>query len=319
MYLIKRLSITVLLFPFLVLICNESYGQQTPLNPLSYRIFSPFIFNPAIAGSKDFLSFDFLSSWYGKYRSQIISSNTRLTKASQGYISSPDAFEFTNLGVGGAIFNDMIGNHRNTGISGTVSYHFPLGDQQLSFLSVGASAKGIYNFFSGDQDLGLPEKNRFFPNIDAGVYFYGQAFFAGISATNLLGPPEDTLGTGIPVSRQYFLYTGYKIILSRSLDIVLEPSIILNSGESSSPSPEIKDIIEPVVKIYFQDFCIGTYINDFEKIPFFLQYRYPRFYISAYFQIPRDTPFYKENLLVEFALGLNLSGHKIKFAGAGHW
>ena len=292
----------VLLILLLTIFYNVSNGQQTPLNPISYRIFSPFVFNPAIAGSKDFFSLDMIAGFKGKSNSQIISGNARLPKKSPHYLFSSGSPEFTGIGAGGFLFNDMDGNTRNTGAAGSASYHFRLDKQALSFLSIGASFKAIYNMQSENVELGLPAKNTFYQNVDAGIYFYSPRLFAGLSSTNLLGNPEapDSLGVySIPVSRQFFFQFGYRFVLSRSLNILLEPSVIVNTDDSLSQ--EISEMIEPSLKLYAGDFCVGTYFNDFSRISFFAQYKYPKFYIGAYFELPNNSPFYKKSMTAELA------------------
>jgi type IX secretion system PorP/SprF family membrane protein len=311
----KVLFILIFTFSF-----NLSNGQQTPLYPISYRIFSPFIFNPAIAGSKDFFDIDLLASNYGKSNSEVLSGNGRLSKSHPGYFSSPDAPEFTNIGLGGLLFNELNGLSHNIGISGTGSYHLQLDKGALSFLSFGASAKAVFNHYSGNPDLSKPAKNTIFPNFDVGVYYYNTYLFAGLSATNLLGNPEDPDSLGfytIPVSRQLFFQVGYKVVLSKSLNILLEPSLIVNSDASFSR--KITDMIQPALKIYAGNFCLGTYFNDYSKISFFFQYKYPRFYIGTYFELPNNSPFYKKPLLAEFALGVNISAIKSGISRLNHW
>jgi type IX secretion system PorP/SprF family membrane protein len=308
--------IAVLLFCFSAAL----FGQQAPLYPVSYRIFSPFIFNPAIAGSKDFFSLDLLTSKLGNFNSQIASCNLRLPKSHHDYSSSPDSPEFTKIGIGGSVFTDLNGLSRNTGITAAVSYHIPLGKKNLSFLSFGVSGKGIYNQYSGKTDLSDTAKNTFIPNLDAGVYYYNQSFFAGISATNLLGNPDkpDSLGVyKIPVSTQLFFQIGYKIVLSKSLNILIEPSIVINSDDSFSK--KIKDMLKPELKLYAGSFCAGTYFNDFSKKSFFLQYKYPRFYIGTYFELPNNSPFYKNPIRAELAFGINLSAIKHGSSMVNHW
>lgn len=52
----------------IILLCSSfvSNGQETPVNPISHKIFTPFIFNPAITGSKDFLSLDLIAGVQNK-------------------------------------------------------------------------------------------------------------------------------------------------------------------------------------------------------------------------------------------------------------
>lgn len=295
-------------------------GQPTPINPVSYRIFSPFIFNPAIAGSKDFFSIDLLTSKYGDANSQVLSGNLRLLKHSNDYFSSPGTPEFTKIGIGALVFNELDGLSRNNGFSGTASFHLPLDKENLSFLSFGASGKVVYNQYSGNPDLSDSSKNTVIPNIDAGVYYYNKSLFAGLSVTNIPGNPEepDTLGIyKIPLSRQLFFQLGYRIVLSKSHNILLEPSIIVNSDDTFSK--KIADMIKPALKLYAGSFCTGTFFNDFNKMSFFMQYKYPRFYIAAYFELPNKEPFYKSPIRTEFALGLNISSLKSQSTRLNHW
>ena len=158
-------------------------------------------------------------------------------------------------------------------------------------------------------DLGAPKKNFFIPNLDAGIYFYGQSFYAGVSATNILGNMTDSTDMAIyniPVSRQYFLLAGYKFLLSKSLNIVLEPSLIVNLNDSLDFDK--KETYNPMLKLYMDAFCIGAYLHNYDNLTFFFQYKFPRLYIGTLVDFPRDVPFYKTDLTIEIAAGLNFGG-----------
>ncbi len=318
---VPKIIFLISLFAFSLLTIE---GQQTPLNPISYRIFSPFILNPAIAGSKDYSSINAIVAIQQEIKSQMITIETRLSKTVSGYFTSRDYKEFRNIGIGGSVFNDLNGISRNIGASAAFAYHIPLNEKNLSFLSFGTSIKGIYNTLdyenTGDSIITQTSKETFFPNLDFGVYYYGTNFFAGLSSTNLMGNPEepDSLGMfEIPVSRQYFFITGYKFLLLRSLNIVLEPSIIVNVGDTIPQ--RITDNIHPVVKLYLMDFCFGTYFSDKSKTSFFFQYRYPRFYIGAYFQIPNKSAYYLKEPIIEITAGINISRNKLRIVDSSHW
>jgi type IX secretion system PorP/SprF family membrane protein len=312
---------------FILIFCLLSgllVGQQTPYHPLSYRIFSPFLFNPAMAGSKDFSSLDVISGWQGKSNSQLISVNSRITKKGPSYFMSPVVKAFTNIGIGGYLFNEDYSPSRNMGAGAICSYQIPLDKQSLSFLSFGVAVKGIYNtmdsVYSADPGLSMPSESTFYPNLDAGIYYYGPSLFAGFSVTNLLGNPGDPDSLGIyriPASRQYFFVAGYKFLISKPLNLVLEPSLIINGN--TWRYHKITDIIKPMLKIYAQDFCVGTYFNDYDNISFFFQYRYPRFYVGTFFEMPKKTAYYKKDLNVEFAVGVNFSAIKSKNLKYYHW
>jgi len=300
----------------------SAFGQQMPFNPVSYRIFSPFLINPAISGSKDYMSVDILGGFTGKSYSQVISGNARLARKTYGYGTSEKTYSFTSIGTGVSAYNDFnsIDSIINSGISAALSYHIRLNKRALSFLSIGASAKGMYHFYRGNSDLSIPYKEFYFPNVDAGIYLYNPNSYAGLSVTNLLDPPADTATFAIyqiPVSRQYNFIAGYKFVLSRTLNLVLEPSVIVHTNDTLAF--DIKENIEPAIKLYAGNFCIGTFFNDYSKISFFFQYRYPKFYVGTYFALPKDSPFFKKSLTAEIALGINFSRNKSGYVKNGHW
>ncbi len=311
----KVVFVLILMFLFKV-----SGGQESPSDPVSYRLFSPFLFNPAVAGSKDFMSVDFVAGFHGKDYSQVLSANTRLLKRSPDYVSSSSASEFTNFGLGVSAFQEYNTLTRSSGVITSLSYHIPVDRSGLTFFSIGASAKGYFHHFKGDTSLDLgPEKFRH-PDADIGIYYYTPDFYAGISMTNLFSSPpdRDTLnGYHNPVSRHYYFNAGYKFVLSRPLKIVMEPSVILVTGDTIHS--DLKKLIKPGLKIYAGDFCIGTYINNFDNMSFFFQFRYPKFYAGTYFEFPRQTSFYKTSLRVEIAAGVNLWGNKSGYSERSRW
>ncbi|MEI6047508.1 MAG: PorP/SprF family type IX secretion system membrane protein [Bacteroidota bacterium] len=312
----KLLLILSLVFSF-----NILSGQQTPLSPVSYWVFVPYIYNPAIIGSKDFLSVDLNTAFMGKSSAQILSGNIRFSKTRSGYFSSPDILEFNNVGIGGSIFHNINGFSRNIGASIAGSYQIPLNTRKLSFLSFGASVKGVLNILdAGSVVTGNPSKKTFYPNLDLGIYYFGSSFFSGLSTVNLLGNPGDRDSLGvfeIPVARQYFFTAGYKIILNRSLNIVLEPSVLINAYDSTFN--KISDNLNPIIKLYAGNFCVGTYFLSNGKTSFFAQFRYPKFYLGAFFELPRKAPLFKSNPTIEFTMGLNIQIDKSKLPKKSHW
>jgi hypothetical protein len=248
----------------------------------------------------------------------------RLTKSQPGYFAVHNAPEFTHVGIGGYLFNDLGDSSRNIGFGATVSYHLQVDKDALSFFSFGVSLKAILNHNPGSIDLSMPAKSTTEPKLDVGVYYYNPHFFAGLSTTNLplnrLYTRNNDDSTGfynLPVSPQLIFQAGYKLIMSRSHNIILEPSVMLVSDYKFKG--KMSDIIKPGLKLYAENFCVGTYLNDFSKIPVFFQYKYPRFYVGSYVEIPRNSPFYKKPLLLEFTVGLNLSAFKSGISRNYHW
>lgn len=321
---IKSESQTGIIIFLTLLSVSFSYkvkAQQTPLNPLSYWVFTPYIYNPAMVGSKDYLTLDFNAAFQEKSNTQILAGNTRLSRTRPGYFSSPQLKEFNSVGIGGSVFNDVKSPSHNIGISAAGSYQIPLGARDLSFLSFGASVKGVYNMTdTGVTEAGSAAIKTFYPNLDAGVYYYGTNFFTGISVVNLLGNPRERDSTGhylIPVSRRYFFTLGYKFLLSKARNIVLEPSVLINVADSTSG--KIGDNITPILKLYIDNFCLGSYFLTDGNTSFFFQYRYPRFYVGAFYELPRKTAYYKKAPIVELTLGFNFQADKSRFSKRSQW
>lgn len=299
----------LLLGIIIVLAGYSAEAQHTPYNPISSRVFTPFIINPAIAGSKDFMALDLSATIQGEDYSQLLSGNSRIAKKGPRYFGAPVAKSFTQIGMGAALFNDVSELSRNLGLSIASSYHIPLNDKNLSFLSAGIALKGIHNMTDSLPDPGVPARNAFIPNADAGIYLYGQKFHVGLSATNVLGSMTDSINMAIykiSVSRQYFFIAGYKFVLSKSLNIILEPSLIVNLDDSLDFSD--KNSYNPMLKLYMDAFCIGSYLHSYDNLTFFFQYKFPGFYIGTLVDFPRNVPFYKTDLTVEIAAGFNFGG-----------
>jgi type IX secretion system PorP/SprF family membrane protein len=310
--------LSICLFASLLSVAN---GQQTPLNPVSYWVFVPYIYNPAIVGSKDFLSAGFNASFQGNSNTQLLSGNTRISKTQSGYFSSPDIVEFKNIGVGGSLYRDISGLSTNIGGAISGSYQFPMSTKKLSFLSVGVTVKGVYNSLDNDS-VGPAHsyKKTFYPDVDLGIYYYGTSIFAGVSATNILGNPfkSDTLEIfRVPVQRQYFFTAGFKVLLSKSLNIVVEPSVLISATDTTFN--KITDNINPILKLYLEDFCVGSAFNNSGRISFFAQYRYPKFYVGAYYELAKNTAYFKKSPIVEFTFGINIQPDKSRFSNHSHW
>lgn len=309
----------VLLLFLSLLSHNVSEGQQTPLNQISYWVFIPYVYNPAIAGSKDFLSLDFIASFQGKSNTQLIGGNTRFSKTKPGYFSSPDIVEFKNAGIGWSAFKDVNGVSRHTGVSVAGSYQIPLTSRKLNFLTFGASLKAVYNVIDTSfTESGSFSKKTLYPNLDLGIYYFGTHFFSGLSSTNLLGNPvkNDSLGLS-GASKRFYFSAGYRIVLSRSYNIVLEPSLLISTNDSTtSKKPQN---INPILKLYAGNFSIGTYFLNDGKTSFFAQFKYPKFYIGTFYELPKKTPYFKRTPLVELTLGLNIQIDKTRLSDQSHW
>jgi len=312
----KQIIGRILLLCIFVSSFSISYGQQTPLNPITYWVFTPYVYNPGMIGSKDFISVGINAAFQGNSNSQLLSANRRISKTSSGYFSSPDIVEFKNIGVGGSVFRDMKGISKNIGVSASGSFQIPLNTRKLSFLSFGATVKGVFNTLDNDS-VGPARyfKKSFYPDFDLGVYYYGTSFFTGLSATNIFRNPlkSDSLTiSNTNEVRQYFFTAGFKILLSKPMNIVLEPSVLIVANDSAMNN--ISDYINPIVKLYLEDFSFGSSLSSGGRISFFTQYRYPKFYVGAYYELAKKTAYFKKTPIVEFTLGFYIQPDKSRLS-----
>ena len=298
-------------------------GQETLRNPVSLWTFNPIVINPATVGRNDFLSVDFLLTSDEKLKSYNLAGNTRLLKKVSGYSFSHGYSKYSNFGVGGYLFYNKSDLSQSLGVSSAGALHIKLREKSHSYLSFGISVKGLFNTID---TLSLIEpgvitraSQTFNESVDFGIYYYDRTFYVGISSTNLLWSDNEIYNPGsfIPDARQYFLIGGYKFILNRNHRIVLEPSIIVSAYDSTFQ--DVANNINPLIRLYFEDFCIGTYFNYETEITFFFQYNYPRIRIGAFFGMPIDMPYYKKEPSIGISLGINLSYNEARPYKRYHW
>ena len=187
-----------------------------------------------------------------------------------------------------------------------------LDKSNLSFISIGTSVKAIYSF----------NQHSVRPFTDVGVYYYGISFFAGFAANNLgqSSKSPDSLGNyNPPLLKKYLLTLGYKFYISQKSNIVFEPSFVINGNDSTLS--KLPSSIHPLLKLYVENVCFGTYFNDYNRISLFLQYKFIGFYLGAFFEVPRKSPYYLYNgqPILELSLGLNISNNKQQLLIPGRW
>lgn len=230
----KKLS----LFTFLLLsiLSIDLYSQQDP--HYTQYTYNMNIVNPAYAGSRGTLSISAL------YRTQWV-----------GLDGSPETATFAihapvgkNLGMGFSVISDEIGPVREQNIYADFSYTVTTSEEgRLAFGLKG----GVTLLDIGLASLILPQDpddplfrdnvNKTFPNFGAGIYYYTEKFYAGLSAPNLLETVyfEKDGGTLAKASEKmhYFVTTGYVFDLSENLKF--KPSVMAKAVSGSPLSIDV--------------------------------------------------------------------------------
>ncbi len=199
----KKLIIILLV----MLSMNFSNAQQLPI--YSQYMFNPYLMNPAYAGVKDYYEA------IANYRYQWVG----ITDAPRTYILSVNGPHKTkNIGLGGAIFADVVGPTSRIAAYGSYAYHLNLGSSKLS---LGLSA-GLLQFRVDGQKITLVD-------FSMGAFWYNKNMYAGLSIPQFMNNKVNFYDTNTQtlsnLSRHYFLTFGYKYEVNS--DWMVEPQVLV--------------------------------------------------------------------------------------------
>ena len=212
----------------LMLMSVVGYCQQDIL--VSQYMFNHLLLNPAYAGSKDYMMATLL------YRKQWVD----FKGAPTTQVASLHApIGLTNFGWGALVSHDKIGVTDRTDVYANAAYHLPVGNKLKLSMGIRAGG-GFYSYKNSDLiywDANDPafagdRTSAFLPNIGAGIYLYGNKFYAGLSVPTIISyDPTKSLsinsnGTVVPRQvRHYFATTG--VALELSPNVVFKPSVLV--------------------------------------------------------------------------------------------
>lgn len=213
----------------LLLISASVFAQQDA--QYTNYMYNTININPAYAGSRG------VTSIFGLYRAQWIG----LDGAPQtGTASIHAPIENSNVGIGFSIVNDRIGSSDKTTAALDLSYAIQVSENYKLALGV----KGTADLFNVDYtklnryDLNDPKfqnniENKFTPNIGAGIYFYSDKLYLGLSAPKFLESNvynDNTSATSLE-KMHYYVIGGYVFDLSPSL--MFKPAFMCKTVEGS--------------------------------------------------------------------------------------
>jgi type IX secretion system PorP/SprF family membrane protein len=190
-------------------------GQAVPDSTgisLGYPVYSQYLqngllVNPAYTGSREALS-AFLSyrmQWMGTKGAPVIQSLS---------LHSPMKNDKVALGIMAQFM--QFGFTKSTSIYGSYAYHIRLGEGKLSFgLKAGADLSntdytGILLTNAGDPVFSSNDKPYVLPNVGAGVYYFSNKLFAGVSVPQFLSYRK----TGTGSVQAYHSFNDYDLIFS---------------------------------------------------------------------------------------------------------
>lgn len=188
--------------------------------------------NPAYAGSRGALSV------FGLYRTQWVGLDGA-PETSTFSVNTP--LKNSDLGLGVSLVNDKIGPTVENTLSADLSYTIPTSDRwNLSF-----GIKGTANLFNIDinklsyEDQDDPQfqnlKNKFSPNVGAGLYFHSDRAYVGLSVPNFIETNRyDSDDVAIFKEKiNYYLIAGYVFNLDRLEYIKFKPALMTKMVEGA--------------------------------------------------------------------------------------
>lgn len=210
MYKIKLIFFISFLYAF-TSVPGQAVPDSTGIS-LGYPVYSQYLqnglmINPAYTGSREALS-AFLSyrmQWMGTKGSPVIQSVS---------LHSPMKNDKVALGIMAQFM--QFGFTKSTSIYASYAYHIRLGEGKLSFgLKGGADLSntdytGILLTNSGDPVFSSNDKPYVLPNVGAGVYYFSNKLFAGVSVPQFLSYRK----TGTGSVQAYHSFNEYDLIFS---------------------------------------------------------------------------------------------------------
>jgi type IX secretion system PorP/SprF family membrane protein len=206
-----------------IMVCGAALGQQLP--QFSQYIFNGLHINPGYAGYK---GEPYIQS---TYRSQWVS-----------FPGAPETFTVTadmsanegTMGFGISLMGDNLGPARTTG--GLLTYSYRIQTGVKSFLGLGMSAGFSQYSIDGNMldpndypDSEIPEGriNLLTSNLNSGLFFHNEKFYAGFSVYNMIGKKalekEDVALAYHDF--HYYVTAGYLLVLSNS--VKFKPSFLI--------------------------------------------------------------------------------------------
>ncbi|RYY47817.1 MAG: type IX secretion system membrane protein PorP/SprF, partial [Chitinophagaceae bacterium] len=177
---IKKLS-NQILYTWLFLTGSIAVAQQD--SQFTQYMYNPVNFNPAYAGSREVLSI------FGMHRTQWVGlDGAPVTNT----VSMHTPITNSDLGIGVSFVNDRIGPSDENTISADISYTVPTSDYFKLAFGLKATANLLNVDYTkltqqpGDPELQYNIDNRFSPNIGAGVFWYSETTYVGLSVPNFL-------------------------------------------------------------------------------------------------------------------------------------
>jgi len=271
-------NIKLLLGIIAILSITTVFGQQDP--QYTQYTYNMNVLNPAYAGSRGVASIGLLgrTQWVG------------LEGAPRTMTFSAHAPVGNAVGLGLSVIHDEIGPAKEDNIYADFSYTIFTGEEgRLAFgLKAGVTFLNVRHLNMVDPDpLNMPI-NETSPNFGAGLMYYNNRFYAGLSAPNFLETRHLEKEAGIVSTASermhYFLTAGYVFDVADNLKLKPSTMIKATSGAPLSVDLSLNLLVDERIEIglshRFDDSIsglVGFQVNDDFRIGYAYDYTTTRF------------------------------------------
>lgn len=221
-----------LIIGILLLVVPKSFGQQDP--HYTQYMYNMTIVNPAYAGSRGVPTIGLLgrTQWVG------VKGGARTATLSL------DAPVGRAVGLGFSVIHDEVGPVKENNVYGDFSFTIFTGEEGRLAFGIKAGATfldiGLLSTVTPGDPLNVPV-NQVSPNFGAGIYYYTDKFYVGLSAPNFLETQHigDDTGTISTASEEtpIFLTTGYAFDITN--DLKLKPSTMIKATQGAPISVDL--------------------------------------------------------------------------------
>ena len=226
----KLLKFNIIAF----ILFNSLLGFAQQLPQFTQYMFNTVSINPAYAGSRETLSI------VGLHRSQWVGLEGGPTTQT---ISIHSPLRKENIGLGLSFINDELGYQNFSYLYGDFSYTIQTGaNTKLAF-----GIKAGFTSYSLDPEFQASEaadplisgyKDRWEPNIGAGVFWHSERWYIGLSSPRILNTKYTEDGSFKAVERQsYYLTGGYVFDLSEN--VKFKPAALLKATNGAPLSFDV--------------------------------------------------------------------------------
>lgn len=212
----------------LLLTAGTGFAQQD--SQFTQYMYNPVNFNPAYAGSREVLSI------FGMHRTQWVGlDGAPVTNTVSAHTPIPNS----DVGIGVSFVNDRIGPSDENTISIDISYTVPTSDYYKLAFGLKATANLLNVDFTkltqmpGDPELQYNIDNRFSPNIGAGVFWYSDNSYVGLSVPNFLETRHfDSAKNSVAREKMHYHFIGgYVFDLNPTLKF--KPSVLIKAVDQT--------------------------------------------------------------------------------------